>query len=191
MSRTLAVVLVAVIVCTSRTSAHDPITTKVTWSREISRIVERRCAGCHRPQGVAPMPLLTYEQARPWLKAIKAEVVSRRMPKWPAARGVGAFDNDRSLSPFEVELIAAWIDGGAPKGDARAPKTPGVISKQSNEMTPGVVIGQRVKLPARRKDPAGERQSFDVMTSGTRESWITGWAFRANDPAIVQAEFAI
>src|SRR5262245_58059634 len=120
MSRTLAVVLVAVIVCTSRTSAHDPITTKVTWSREISRIVERRCAGCHRPDGVAPMALTTYEQARPWLKAIEAEVVSRRMPKWPAARGIGDFDNDRSLSPFEIELIAAWIDGGAPKGDASA-----------------------------------------------------------------------
>jgi hypothetical protein len=67
------------------------------------------------------MSLTTYEQARPWARAIKEEVLTRRMPKWHAARGYGAFANDPSLSPFEIALIAAWVDGGAPRGSAGAP----------------------------------------------------------------------
>ena len=96
--------------------AHDRITTKVTWDREVGRIVQARCASCHVEGGRAPMPLVTYAQARPWAKAIREEVLARRMPKWHAARGYGDFANDPSLSPFEVALIAAWADGGAPKG---------------------------------------------------------------------------
>ena len=62
------------------------------------------------------MSLAAYEDARPWAKAIKEEVLTRRMPKWHAARGYGDFSNDPSLSPFEIAMIAAWADGGAPKG---------------------------------------------------------------------------
>jgi len=174
--------LALTILTTARTAAHDPITTKVTWSKEISRIVERRCAGCHRPDGAAPMALVTYEQARPWLRAIKEQVVSRRMPKWPAARGVGDFDNDRSLSPFEIELIAAWVDGGAPKGDARD-----LARSATPPRAPKPDL--RVALPVRRAPPAGEHRTFSVSTSGAHDRWIAGWQFRPNDPAILQAEF--
>lgn len=62
------------------------------------------------------MPLGTYAQARPWARAMRDEVLARRMPVWHAARGYGDFANDPSLSPFEIALIAAWADGGAPKG---------------------------------------------------------------------------
>jgi hypothetical protein len=96
--------------------AHDPITTRVTWNREISRIVQARCVSCHSAGGRAPMSLAAYDEARPWAKAIKEEVLTRRMPKWHAARGYGDFSNDPSLSPFEIALISAWADGGAPKG---------------------------------------------------------------------------
>jgi hypothetical protein len=96
--------------------AHDPITTRVTWTGDISRIVHARCVTCHSPDGPGPMPLTTYEEARPWAKAIKEEVMTRRMPKWHAARGYGDFSNDPSLSAFEIALVAAWADGGAPKG---------------------------------------------------------------------------
>jgi hypothetical protein len=96
--------------------AHDRITTRVTWNGEIARIVEARCVGCHSPDGRGPMSLVTYEDARPWAKAIKEEVMTRRMPKWHAVRGFGDFANDPSLSSFEIALIAAWADGGAPKG---------------------------------------------------------------------------
>jgi hypothetical protein len=107
--------------------AHDPITTRVTWVGDISRIVQSRCVRCHNPDGPGPMPLTTYEEARPWARAIKEETMTRRMPKWHAARGYGDFGNDPSLSPFEIALIAAWADGGAPRGtkaDERAAEPP-------------------------------------------------------------------
>ena len=61
------------------------------------------------------MSFRTYEDARPWARAIKEEVLTRRMPKWHAVRGYGDFSNDPSLSAFEIALIAAWADGGAPE----------------------------------------------------------------------------
>src|SRR5580765_1011777 len=113
------ILFVAGLACAIRVAAHDPITTNVTWSREVVRIVDKSCANCHNKSSVGPMPLTTFDEVRPWAKAIKDEVVSRRMPPWPAARGFGHFTNDPTLSPFEIELIAAWVDGGAPKGDEK------------------------------------------------------------------------
>jgi hypothetical protein len=95
---------------------HDPITTNLTWSKEVSRLVYRHCAECHRPEGRA-MPLLTYEQARPWAKAIRDEVLNRRMPPWDAVKGVGQFRDDPSLTQPEMDLLVSWVEGGAPEGN--------------------------------------------------------------------------
>ena len=97
--------------------AHDPITTKLTWTQEISRIVYKRCAGCHHEGGTA-FSLKTYDDARPWAKAIRDEVLERRMPPWGAVEGIRAYRNDPSLTPIEVEMIVSWVEGGAPEGDA-------------------------------------------------------------------------
>jgi len=97
--------------------AHDRITTRVTWDREIAPIFDARCVDCNRPGGRSTIPLASYQQARPWAAAIKEEVLTRRMPKWNAARGFGDFANDPSLAPFEIALVAAWVDGGAPESD--------------------------------------------------------------------------
>ena len=99
--------------------AHDVITTKLTWNREISRMVYKRCAGCHRDGGTA-MSLLTYEEARPWAKAIRDQIVARTMPPWGAVKGVGSFQQDPSLTEVEIQMIVAWVEGGAPKGDEAA-----------------------------------------------------------------------
>jgi len=96
--------------------AHDPITTKLTWTQEISRIVHKRCASCHRAGGRA-MSLTTYEDARPWAKAIRDEVLARRMPPWGAVKGIGDFAGDPSLSQPEIDMLVAWVEGGAPEGD--------------------------------------------------------------------------
>ncbi|MEO5897191.1 MAG: cytochrome c [Vicinamibacterales bacterium] len=114
----------AVISATATAIAHDRITTKVSWDREIAAIVQARCMSCHVAGGRGPMPLTSYEEARPWARAIKEEVLTRRMPKWQVVRGYGDFKNDPTLSPFEIGLIAAWADGGAPRasaGNASAP----------------------------------------------------------------------
>ncbi len=103
--------------CASPAPAHEAITTEITWTRNVSRIFYLRCATCHRQGGPAPMPLTSYAEVRPWAKAIKHEVLARRMPPWGAVKGFGAFRNDISLSLPEVALISSWVEGGAPEGD--------------------------------------------------------------------------
>jgi len=95
---------------------HDIITTPITWSREISRIVYKHCASCHHPDGKA-FSLMTYNEARPWAVAIKEEILTRRMPPWGAIKGFGDFRNDQSLTPEQMELIVSWADGGVPEGE--------------------------------------------------------------------------
>ena len=172
-------------------SAHDPIKTRVTWTGEIATIVEARCASCHKPDGRGPMSLLTYEDARPWARAIKEEVMTRRMPKWHAVRGYGDFSNDPSLSPFEIALIAAWADGGAPRGteaDAKTSNTRARLAKDERpagatrdvmlpcgeqpapdgtllavrpEPEPGESIGVAVRLPDGRREIVAWIKDFD------------------------------
>jgi hypothetical protein len=104
--------------------AHDYITTKVTWTREVSRILYQHCASCHRDGGTA-FSLLKYDEARPWAKAIKEEVLMRRMPPWNAVKGFGEFKNDKGLTQEQLEIIAQWVEGGAPEGNpAYLPKLP-------------------------------------------------------------------
>ena len=96
--------------------AHDPITTQITWNREISRIVYDRCATCHHDGGQA-FSLMTYQVARPWAKAIKEEVLERRMPPFAAVKGFGPVKEENALTQEEMHLIADWVEGGSPEGD--------------------------------------------------------------------------
>jgi hypothetical protein len=117
--------LVALCVTSTAALAHDRITTTMSWTREIGPLVQARCVSCHRPGGQGPMPLVTYEEARPWARAVREEVLARRMPRWHAVRGYGSFVNDPSLSSFEIAAIVAWVDGGAPRDvPARAAALP-------------------------------------------------------------------
>lgn len=99
---------------------HEPITTKVMFNREIIRIFERNCLGCHAPNKIkADIPLTTYEEARPWAKAIKEEILEKRMMPFQAVKGYGNFQHDYALLQRDVELIISWVEGGAPRGDAK------------------------------------------------------------------------
>jgi hypothetical protein len=140
------VALAALLLATAalRLDAHERITTRITWDVEIARIVQARCVSCHTEGGAAPMPLETYEQARPWARAIRDEVLARRMPKWHAARGYGDFANDPSLSPFEIGLIASWAGGGAPK---RLPRRPVPDTEPLRAPTVVEPEGRRLALP--------------------------------------------
>ena len=104
------------LLCVPAAFGHDVISTKLLWTQEISRIVYKHCANCHRESGSA-MALITYEEARPWAKAIRDEVLQRRMPPWGAVKGVGEFRDDPSLSQIEIDMIVNWVEGGAPEGD--------------------------------------------------------------------------
>lgn len=180
------------------TAAHERITTTVTWDREIAPIIQARCQSCHGTEASATMPLTTYAEARPWARAIKHQVLTRRMPVWHAARGYGDFANDPSLSPFEIALVTAWVDGGAPKTlPSAAPGTSpaaAVSPVPSSGASAGAAVagreltlrcGEQALLPGhlfglRPQVAAG--QSIKVILArpdGTRE--ILGW-FRDFDP---------
>ena len=96
--------------------AHTPYSTKITWSRDVSRILYHNCASCHR-QGGSSFSLMTYRDARPWAEALKQQVLERRMPPWNAVKGFGEFKNDRGLTQEDLEVIAEWVDGGEPEGN--------------------------------------------------------------------------
>ena len=101
-------------------SAHEPITTKVMFNKEVIRILERNCLACHAPGKIkSDIPLTTYEEARPWAKAIKEEVLEKRMSPFQAVKGYGSFVHDYTLPQREVELLVSWIEGGAPRGDVK------------------------------------------------------------------------
>ena len=107
----------------AQAQAHDIITTSITFSRDISRIVNNHCASCHHPGGTA-FSLMTYADARPWAVAIKEEILRRRMPPWGAIKGFGEFRNDQALTPEEMERIVSWTDGGVPEGEPKDMPSP-------------------------------------------------------------------
>ncbi|HLI86834.1 MAG TPA: hypothetical protein VKV17_23205 [Bryobacteraceae bacterium] len=94
---------------------------QVTFSRDIAPILQEKCQECHHAGSMAPMSLVTYEETRPWAKAIKARVVARQMPPWhiDPTVGVQKFKNDMSLSEDQIRRIAQWVDEGAPAGDPK------------------------------------------------------------------------
>jgi hypothetical protein len=92
---------------------------EVTFHKTIEPILQARCEGCHRPGEAAPMSFVSYQDVRPWAKAIKNAVLLHKMPPWFADPAQGAFSNDRRLSQEEIDAIVTWVDGGAKEGDAR------------------------------------------------------------------------
>ena len=93
------------------------------FTKHIAPILQRSCENCHRPNGVAPMPLVSYEDVRPWARAIKQRTgMGPRagvMPPWYVEKNIGIqqFHNDPSLSDDEIALLGRWADGGAPRGN--------------------------------------------------------------------------
>lgn len=99
-------------------SAQQPAT--VTFSKDVAPILQKACQNCHRPGAIAPMSLLTYQDARPWARSIRQKVSSREMPPWYIDRhiGINKFKDDPSLTDAEIGIIAKWVDQGAPAGNA-------------------------------------------------------------------------
>jgi len=102
-------------------AAQSAAPADVTFSRDVAPILQRACQNCHRPGAIAPMSLLTYQDARPWARSIKAKVTAREMPPWYIDRHVGItkFKEDPSLTDAEIATIAKWVDAGAPAGNPK------------------------------------------------------------------------
>jgi hypothetical protein len=116
----LAVALVSLAFSACVTGASLSTSTP-TFAKDIAPIFQEKCQNCHRNGSMAPMSLVTYEETRPWAKAIKQRVVTRNMPPWHLDKTVGIqhFQNDMSLGDEQIAAIARWVDGGAPLGDPK------------------------------------------------------------------------
>jgi hypothetical protein len=115
--RTVGLVSIVIVMIASLTppAAHA----QVTFTKDVAPILQNKCQVCHRPDTFAPMSLLTYEDVRPWAKAIKEKVTTRMMPPWYIDKNVGVrhFKNDSSLSDEQIATIVKWVDNGAPMGN--------------------------------------------------------------------------
>src|SRR5436305_14640735 len=104
-------------------AAPADVPADVNFTKHIAPILQRSCENCHRPDGVAPMSLVTYEDVRPWARAIKTRTgIGPRagvMPPWYGEKNIGIqqFHNDPSLSDDEIAMVAKWVDAGAPRGN--------------------------------------------------------------------------
>src|ERR1700689_126410 len=110
-----------------------------TFNKDVLPILQANCQQCHRAGEIAPMSLLTYTEARPWAKAIKAAVGNQKMPPWFADPKIGHFANDRRLSEDQIKTLVSWVDGGAPEGDAKDRPAPRTFQEGWN-LKPDMVI---------------------------------------------------
>jgi hypothetical protein len=142
-----------------------------TFTKEVAPLLYKNCAACHRPGEIGPMPLLTYEQVRPWAKAIREKVLGGQMPPWHAVEPRGIFANDRRLTDADKKTLIAWIDAGAPQGDPKdLPAAP--------EFAEGWEIGKPDVILSMQKPydvPASGTvayQYFTIPTNFTEDKWV-------------------
>ena len=145
-----------------RAEPQAPAAADVTFTKDIAPILQRSCENCHRPEGVAPMSLQTYDEVRPWARAIKQRTgigpKAGVMPPWYVEKNIGIqkFKNDPSLSAEEIAMIARWADGGAPRGNPTdmPPARAWNDSSKWSIGTPDLVI-----------------KTTDILVKGTAPDW--------------------
>ena len=158
--------------------------TSVTFNKDVLPILQKDCQTCHRPGEIGPMPLLTYQGTRPWAKAIKTAVLSKKMPPWFADPKHGQFANDRSLSAAEVKTLVAWADGGAPEGNAKDRPAPVEWVDGWNIPQPDLVV----QMPVEYEVPARGTVEYTYMivpTGFTEDKWVQAMEVRPSNRAVV------
>ena len=175
------VVLASLAVAVAATASAEPAS--VTFTKDVLPILQKNCQSCHRPGQVAPMSLITYEDARPWAKAIKAAVAQRKMPPWFADRNYGHFTNDRSLAQSDVDTLARWADTGAVQGNPK--DAPAAIQwpKDGWGIQPDVVMD----LPAHDVPARGvlEWELIAFPSPFKTDTWVTSMEILPGDPSVV------
>jgi hypothetical protein len=174
----------ALAACCGMAVCAATVPSEVTYYKDVLPVIQKNCQNCHRPGEAAPFSMITYRETRPWAKAMKQAILTRKMPPWFADPHYGKFSNDRSLSPAEIETIAAWADTGAKEGDPKdAPKPV--------EFTEGWGIGKPdwvVEMPAAFHIPAAgtvDYQYFVVPTGFHEDKYVRMAEARPGNRALV------
>jgi hypothetical protein len=154
------------------------------FSKDVAPILFNHCVECHRAGEVAPMPLTSYAEVRPWAKAIRDRVVARTMPVWLADAHYGSFRNDSRLSQAEIDTIANWVADGAPEGNASDTPTLPKFEEGWRLGKPDIIIdmGTDYKVPAEGVVPY---KNFIVPSGFTEDKWIAAAEVRPGNRAVV------
>jgi mono/diheme cytochrome c family protein len=177
---------VALLAATAGIGAQQASSSAVpTFAKDVAPLLYKNCVSCHRPGEMGPMSLVTYQDARPWARAIRDRVVARSMPPWFADPHYGKFSNDPTLSQTEIDTIVAWAGGGAPQGDPRQmPKLPDTMVTGWQIGTPDVVVEmpEEFQIP-----PAGtiNYRTYNVKTTFKEDMWVVAAEVRPEDRAHV------
>src|SRR5262245_55867586 len=143
-----------------------------TFYRDVLPLLQDHCQECHRKGEIAPMPLVTYRETRPWAKAIREAVLLKKMPPWFADSGQTHFSNNRSLSPKQIDTLASWVDTGATEGDARDAPPKRTFPEGWRMGRPDQVIemAEEFQIPA-----AGDvkYQYIPVASNFAEDKWVT------------------
>jgi len=181
--RTTSVFLLAIVVMVGF-GASAAAQEAPTFNAEVAPILYENCASCHRKGEVAPMPLTSYQETRPWARSIKAKVVAREMPPWFADPRYGQFKNVLALTETEIDTISAWADAGAPEGAGPAPDAPVFASEWRHDRPPDYVVEMPfdVELPAQ-----GEVTYPEIWVDGPwdEDVFVEAVQVRPGNPAVV------
>ena len=171
----LVLVVVVSIAFPGGASAQNRGGDGATFTKDVLPILQRSCQKCHRPGTGAPMSLLTYEQVRPWARAIKDRVTKRQMPPWHLDRSIGEFEADPSLDDSEIATIAEWVDNGAPVGNpADAP--PPIAIEDLNQWTygePDLIVSMKEGFAIPAEGP--DFYPSEVVDPGLTEDRYVKW----------------
>jgi hypothetical protein len=163
--------------------ASASLAADVTFNKDILPILQNNCQACHRPDEIGPMPLLTYDEARPWAKAIRTAVVTRKMPPWFADPKYGHFSNDKRLSDADVNKVAAWVDSGAPEGDPKDKPAP-VPWTEGWNIKPDLVF--QMQKPYTVPKTGTIEYTYFVIPSGlTKDTWVSDGEVRPGNRRVV------
>ncbi|HVS38965.1 MAG TPA: thioredoxin family protein [Gemmataceae bacterium] len=159
----------------------------ITFSKDAARVLQRNCQDCHRPGQVAPMPLLTYEDAVAWSDTIREVVQQKRMPPWLADPHFGKFQNDRTLADADRSTLLGWIDQGCPKGDPADMPPAKEFSEGWSIGKPDAVFTMPDEYTVRADaGPRGLKyQYFIVPTHFNEDRWIQAAEAKPGNPAVV------
>ena len=146
----------------------------VTYSKDVARIIGAKCQGCHRPNQIGPMPLMTADDASAWASMIKRVVTSGRMPPWHADPRFGHFSNDRRLADADKQTLLTWIDQGCPVGDPKDAPPAKTYPDGWRIGTPDVVIAmpEAFHVPAMAGPNGVPYKYFQVPTNFDRDMWV-------------------
>ncbi|MFL5242312.1 MAG: redoxin domain-containing protein [Gemmataceae bacterium] len=160
---------------------------KITYAKEVSRILQKNCQECHRSGQIGPMPLVTYDDAAAWSDTIREVVADQRMPPWHADPKFGKFTNDRSLTKEDRGTLLEWIKAGCPKGDEKELPAKKEFAEGWRIGKPDVVFEMEkpYKVPAETPKGGIPYQYFGVPTNFKEDMWVQAAEARPGNRAVV------